>query len=139
MKDWKSQTIFNQSDENHEKVEKIDGEVCGPPEHDFWEVEKFSSKDPVLNELERQDAALDQPAFKHVFRHGGLFNDEYKDDPESKGGDAAVWLRNRKDSDYMDDETGGDTPESYDIDGATLCSYDTDTDDSSGEGDNDDF
>jgi hypothetical protein len=142
LKDLKSQTIFCASDENHEKLEKSNGEVCGPPQHDFWEVKKQSSKDPVLNELERQDGELDQPAFKHVFRHGGLFDVEYDGDPEGKGANATEWLRNLKvdipDSYDLDGGIGSDTPESYDMDG-TFGSYDTDTEDNSSDGDNGDF
>lgn len=151
LKDWKAQTIFEASDETNEKVKRSSSEVCGLRQHDFWEVKYQSSKDLVLNELEREDAALDQPAFKHIFRHGGLFDDKYIDDPEGKGTDATVWLRNVKGgieggfthSYNMDGEIGGDSPESYDMDGdiegGTFTSYDTDTDDSSVGGVNDDF
>lgn len=88
LKDWKSQTIFHSSDEDHGKEIKSNG---------FWRVKKQSSKDSVLNELERQDAALEQPAFRHVFRHGGLFDDEYAGDPEGRGADATDWLRGVED------------------------------------------
>ena len=119
LKDLKSQTIFCASDENHVSAEKGNGEVCGPPQHDFWEVKKQSSKDPVLNELERQDAALDEPAFRHIFRHGGLFDDEYKDDLEGKGANATEWLRDQKadvlDSYDIDGEIDSDTSDCYDI------------------------
>lgn len=84
-KDWKSQTIFHALDEDHKKVTKSNG---------FWRLQKQSSKDALLNELELQDAALDQPAFKHVFRHGGLFDDESRPgDPHGDGTDATDWLR----------------------------------------------
>ena len=106
-KDWKSQTIFHSSsEEGHENVKKSNG---------FWRMKKQSSKDAVLNELERQDAALDRPAFKHVFRHGGLFDDEYADDPEGEGADARDWLRGIEDdmlpsySDSMDSDVDDGT------------------------------
>ncbi|XP_024365304.1 uncharacterized protein [Physcomitrium patens] len=106
-KDWKSQSIFRGSDEN----------IIGEVQHCFWEVKKQTSKDPALNELRRQDEALDQPAFKHIFRHGGLFDDDYSDDPDGRGIDATDWLRGIEDSD----------------------SYDIDAYDDSADGDNDDF
>ncbi|KAG0616438.1 hypothetical protein M758_5G115600 [Ceratodon purpureus] len=142
LKDLKSQTIFCASDENHESAGKGNGEVCGPPQHDFWEVKKLSSKDPVLNELERQDAALDEPAFRHIFRHGGLFDDEYKDDLEGKGANATEWLRDQK-ADVLDsydiDGENGDFSDNEDGDneGGTFGSYDTETEYNSGDDDND--
>jgi hypothetical protein len=63
-KDHKSQAIFF---ENQEKVEKNSSAQPG-----FWEIKKQYSKDAVLNELCRQDAELEQPGIKHVFRHGAF-------------------------------------------------------------------
>ena len=116
-KDWKSQTIFCASDEDDTKVKKRNG---------FWRMKKQCSKDVVLNELERLDATSDQPAFKHVFRHGGLFDDEYGGDPEGEGTDATDWLRgiedgigpshSHDDMDYYIDDTDDDIEDTDDED-----------------------
>lgn len=111
-KDHKSQAIFF---ENQEKVEKNSSAQPG-----FWEIKKQYSKDAVLNELCRQDAELEQPGIKHVFRHGGLFDDDYEGDPEGKGTDATDWLRGIEGADSSDleaDDNGDDASDTEDFDG----------------------
>lgn len=104
-KDWKSQAIF------FEKGKKS--------QQGIWEIKKQFSKDVVLNELCRQDAALDQPAFKKIFRHDGLFDDDYETDPDGRGTDAIDWLRGTEDAESFDLESdfSGDDGDTEDFDG----------------------
>lgn len=106
-KDWKSQAIFNISAENSEQVKNKVKESRGAPQHCFWEIMdkdkvKLHTKDTLLQELFRQDITSDLPAFRHVFRHGGLFDEDYSNEPEDKGEDATDWLRGGAGADSID-------------------------------------
>lgn len=114
-KDWKSQAIFSADHENQEEAEK-NNNAC----NSFWQIKNQCSKDLVLNDLCRQDAELAQPAFKYIFRHGGLFDDDYEGDPDSKGTEATDWLRGIEGAesfDLSDTDRSGDDGDTEDFDG----------------------
>jgi hypothetical protein len=101
-KDWMSQAIFNSRESRGggnqegevavmEKAAAATTSSHEPPKHCLWEVTGDSCKDMLLKELLRQDHLSTLQGFKRVFRHEGMFDNDYEQG--NKGTDASDWLR----------------------------------------------
>jgi len=103
-KDWMSQAIFNSREsrgggnqEGEAAVMEKEAAAAAvtsshePPKHCLWEVTGDSCKDVLLKELLRQDHLSTLQGFKRVFRHEGMFDNDYEQG--NKGTDVSDWLR----------------------------------------------